>query len=406
MRTSTMQVADLRWYPYSIPLRDPFITAHGALSHRRGVMLDLRFENGTQGYGECAPLPEFGGAHLDEILDLLPGLARELCSETLETILSAIENWSQDSRLPAPLLYGLETALLDAWGQVQGQGLAALLGPQPPRLHIPVNAVIGEANAELAAERAAIATVKGFRTLKIKLPPPQRHSVSGRSLTTLDESEKDKTHRYMQEIIARVAMIRDVIGPEPLLRLDANESWNFEQAMTILKECSTYAIQYVEQPLPAHNLTDMARLRRNSPIPIAADEALSDIVSVRQILEMEAADVLILKPQLLGGLRVCQQIIREAQKQGIACVITSTIEAGIGVTAALHLAAASPEVMLACGLATLDLLTTDLLTESPLLQGGQISLPAGSGLGVHLDSAMLKAVLTETRLDLTHSREG
>src|SRR6185312_10754847 len=161
------------------------------------------------------------------------------------------------------------------------------------------------------------------------------------------------------------------------------------QARTLLAQCAAYDIEYIEQPLPAHDLAGMASLRRVSPVPLAADEALTGLESARRILRARAADILILKPQLAGGLRICRQISQEAHTQGVACVITSTLETGIGVAAALHLAAAAPEITLPCGLATLNLLANDLLHTSLPIQQGRITLPSGPGLGVHLDQLAL-----------------
>ncbi|MBA2393207.1 MAG: hypothetical protein H0V70_10740, partial [Ktedonobacteraceae bacterium] len=107
--------------------------------------------------------------------------------------------------------------------------------------------------------------------------------------------------------------------------------------------------------------------------------------SARRILAHDAADVLIIKPQLAGGLRVGRQIISEATQHGVQCVITSTLESGVGIAGALHLAAASPEVIMECGLATLHLLADDLLVDGLTLDYGSLAVPTGPGLGVHLD---------------------
>jgi L-alanine-DL-glutamate epimerase-like enolase superfamily enzyme len=173
------------------------------------------------------------------------------------------------------------------------------------------------------------------------------------------------------------------------LRLDANEAWNLEQAIAILSQCVPYNIQYVEQPLKAHDLTGMRALRQAVSIPIAVDEALHSPESAQLILDNEAADVLVIKPQLAGGLRAGQQIIQTAAERGVYSVITSTIEAGIGLVAALHLAAASPAVTLECGLATLDLLIDDLVINNLPVRNGLLAVPADAGLGVALDQEAL-----------------
>jgi len=152
---------------------------------------------------------------------------------------------------------------------------------------------------------------------------------------------------------------------------------------------SSHNIQYVEQPLKAHDLTGMHALRQAVSIPIAVDEALHSLESAQLVLDNEAADVLVIKPQLAGGLRIGQQIIRLAAERGVHSVITSTIEAGIGLVAALHLAAASPSVTLECGLATLHLLVDDLVMSDLPVRGGLLAVPTGSGLGVALDREAL-----------------
>jgi L-Ala-D/L-Glu epimerase len=130
-------------------------------------------------------------------------------------------------------------------------------------------------------------------------------------------------------------------------------------------------------------------LRQAIPIPIAVDEAVHSLESAYLILESEVADILVIKPQLAGGLRIGQQMIQAASERGVHSVITSTIEAGIGLAAELHLAAASPVVTLECGLATLPLLVDDLLVEELFVRNGFLAVPTSPGLGVELDRQAL-----------------
>jgi len=133
----------------------------------------------------------------------------------------------------------------------------------------------------------------------------------------------------------------------------------------------------------------MHTLRQEIPIPLAVDEAVHNLESVYLVLDSEVADILIIKPQLAGGLRIAQQMIQAASERGVSSVITSTIEAGIGLASELHLAAASPAVTLECGLATLPLLADDLLNEELLARDGLLAVPTGPGLGVELDQQAL-----------------
>ena len=203
----------------------------------------------------------------------------------------------------------------------------------------------------------------------------------------------------VNEEIERVASVRDAIGPAMHLRLDANEAWHLEEAIAILSRCVPYDIQYVEQPLQAHDLVGMCTLRQAIPIPLAVDEAVYNQESAYLVLDSEAADILVIKPQLAGGLHVGQQIIQAAIERGIRSVITSTFEAGIGLTAELHLAAASPAVTLECGLATLHLLVDDLLIGDLPIRDGFLAVPTGPGLGVELDRQALDQYAVYSRVD-------
>lgn len=364
-----MKLLDLTWTRYRVPLRAPFRTAHGVLTQRHGALVTVRTDDGYTGYGEIAPLPAYRGPDLAEALAPLPNLARSLRGRELADILDSFETETRQASTcwPAPLIYGLETALLDARGQAGRQRVADLLANAPARVRarIPVNTVSGGITTEAVVASARAAIASGFTCLKLKLTDAAPAALE------------------------RVAAVRDAIGYPPRLRLDANESWSRDQARTLLTACAAYDIEYVEQPLPADDLAGMVSLRRSTPIPLAVDEALTSLESARRILQAGAADVLILKPQLIGSLYTCRRIIQEADAQGIACVITSTLETGIGITMALHLAAASPEITLPCGLATLALLESDLLQTGPSIRRGQIDLPAGPGLGVHPDLAAL-----------------
>jgi L-Ala-D/L-Glu epimerase len=362
---SALRIQSLKILPYCIPLRHPLTTAHSTLTTRQGAMLEILTAEGITGRGEIAPLPDFGGAHLDDALTALhhSPIVSALLGQELDEALAYLSR-TGDS-LPASTLCGLEIALLDALAQTQQCSISKLLMQRSPcivpRTHIHVNAVIGASTPKDAVNDALAAIASGFGCLKLKL---------GLGLKT---------------DIERVYAVREAIGPAVQLRLDANEAWNFGQAYAILTACAPLAIQYVEQPLPADDLLGMHHLRQAVSIPIAADESIDSYASACRVLAARAADVLIIKPQLVGGLYVSRRIIQETTEYSVKCVITSMIETGIGVIATLHLVAASPEVTLACGLATLPMLEDDLVTEPLPLHNGMLAVPTGAGLGVDLD---------------------
>ncbi len=269
----------------------------------------------------------------------------------------------------ASIRSGLESALLDALGKTRGCAVCKLLAPAgtTPRTAIPVNAVIGSGETGAAIIAAREASRNGFGCVKLKV---------GLGVS-------------IQEEVERVAAVRAAIGPTMHLRLDANEAWKLEEAIAILSRCIPYAIQYVEQPLNTYDLAGARILRQAVPIPIAADEAVHSLESARLILENDAADILVIKPQLAGGLRAGQQIIQAAAERGVQCVVTSALETGVGVAAALHLAAATPAITLECGLATLPMLMDDLVLNDLSIRDGLLGVPMGAGLGIALDREAL-----------------
>ena len=378
-----MTIRALQWYPYRIPLPNSFTTTHEKLATREGLIVEIQTEDGQTGIGECAPLPAFGGGTLQDVETYLSHISTQLIDLSLTTALQMLHARSeQQENIPTPGSYGVETALLDLLGKKTDCSLGLLLAdphillhpsePEPQlRRKVQVNSVIGMASIEATVVQARSAIRQGFSCLKIKVG-----------------------HNDLQTEIERLAAVRAAVGPDIHLRIDANEAWNFEQAYTFLRQCTDFALQYVEQPLVRHDLAGAQKLRGLVQVPIAADEAVSDLDSTQTILSAEAADILIIKPQLIGGLRSGRQIIQAATARNVQCVITSTIETGIGLTSALHLAAASPEVSLECGLATLSMLEDDLITQAPTIEQGNMTVPTGPGLGVQLDHEALQRYQT------------
>jgi L-Ala-D/L-Glu epimerase len=363
-----MKIIDIQWSTYHLPFLHSFSTAHNVMTAREGIIVQVTTSQGISGIGEIAPLPAFAGGSLDDACSLLPVLAGHLRHRSLHEALDLLAAEKVHTKT-ASTLCGLEIALLDALGKATGCSISTLLSPADfaPRSDVPVNAVIGARATNEAIAAALNAQKKGFRCVKLKV---------GLGLSIHDE-------------IDRITSVRDAIGPTMHLRLDANEAWQLEEAIAILSRCVLYDIQYVEQPLNAHDLVGMRTLRQALPIPIAVDEAVHNLESAYLLLDSEVADILVIKPQLAGGLRVGQQMIQAATERGVRSIITSTIETGIGLAAELHLAAASPAVTLECGLATLHLLVDDLLVDELPVRNGFLTVPTGPGLGVDLDRQAL-----------------
>jgi o-succinylbenzoate synthase len=224
---------------------------------------------------------------------------------------------------------------------------AADLGwPQPRRDHIPVNTTVPAVGPQQAH---AMVVASGCSTAKVKVAEP------GQSLAD-DE--------------ARVEAVRDALGPAGKLRVDANAAWTVDEAEAALTVLSRYDLEYAEQPVLS--LEEMAALRRRVEVRLAADESIRTAADPLRVAGLEAADVVVLKVQPIGGVRAC---LRVAAACGLPVVVSSAIETSVGIAAGLALAAALPDLPYACGLGTVPLIDGDVCA-SPLVPVGG-SLPVG-----------------------------
>jgi O-succinylbenzoate synthase len=160
--------------------------------------------------------------------------------------------------------------------------------------------------------------------------------------------------------ISLVAAVRDAIGPGVPIRVDANGTWDVETAIDTIARLARYDLEFVEQPVAT--VDDLARVRRAVAVPLAADECVRTLDDARALRAADAADVIVLKQQPLGGVRAALQV---AEAAGVPAVVTSMMETSVGLAAGLALAAALPELPYACGLATLGALAGDV-TRTPL----------------------------------------
>jgi o-succinylbenzoate synthase len=161
--------------------------------------------------------------------------------------------------------------------------------------------------------------------------------------------------------LALVAAVRDAVGPEVGVRVDANGAWDVDTAVTMIARLARHDLEYVEQPVAT--LDDLARVRRRVTVPVAADECVRTLDDARRLKVLGAADVIVLKQQPLGGVRAALDI---ADAAGVPAVVSSMMETSVGIAAGVALAAALPELPYACGLATLDGIAGDV-THRPLV---------------------------------------
>ena len=222
--------------------------------------------------------------------------------------------------------------------------------PDPVRTEIEVNSTIPAVGPEQAFARARAA---GCRTAKVKVAEP------GGSLA---------------DDLARVEAVRDALGPDGRVRVDANGCWSVDQAESAIRQLRRFGLEYVEQP--CRTVEELARLRRRLArsgmnVLIAADESIRRAEDPLRVASLGAADVAVLKVQPLGGVRASLEI---AERIGLPVVVSSALETSIGLRAGLALAAALPELPFACGLNTIGLLAGDLAGQALAAVDGVIRL--------------------------------
>ncbi|WP_315098933.1 o-succinylbenzoate synthase [uncultured Cellulomonas sp.] len=220
--------------------------------------------------------------------------------------------------------------------------------PAPVRARIPVNVTVPAVDA--ATAHRIVRRSGGCRTAKVKVAEP------GQSLA--DEVE-------------RLEAVRDALGPGGAIRVDANAAWDVDTAVSRLAVLDRAAggLEYAEQPVPG--VEDLAALRRRTHVPIAADESIRRAADPLAVARAHAADVVVLKVQPLGGVRACLEL---AERIGLPVVVSSALESSVGLAAGVALAAALPELPYACGLATAQLFTADLVTDPFLPVDGALDV--------------------------------
>jgi len=366
-----MRLARARVTPFALPLRAPLRTAHGIVDSRRGALIALESADGRIGWGEATPPGGFGAESADESLAAALRLCESLVSHEPrrpEALFAALD--AHEVRAPAAR-FGVETALLDVCAQLRGVPLADALGEgRALRRAVPVNALLTETSADRAAEEAVRAVSRGFETLKLKVGA--------------DEPAWD---------FARVSAVCEAVGGDADLRLDANGAWSSDLAIEMLRELDWVELELAEQPVAADDLAGLARVRKAVLVPIAADESAADLALATRVLESHAADLVVLKPAALGGLRAAAILAQRARASGVRAFVTSGLDGSIARAAALALAAALPDPLPPCGLATGELLADDF-GPGPEPKEGVIQLSESPGLGAAPGAGALEALAT------------
>jgi len=340
-----LKIEQFKCQPFSISFKTSLKSSKGQYDHREGFWLEIMSEDYV-GYGEASPLLGFSMESLHEVYYVFKGFFHAVKNEDVdeEELLLLAEVHCSDC---PSARFAVETAIYDILSQQANISMSQYLN-KSSLSSIEVNGMFGMHTA-----------LDGFKVLKVKV------GVSN----IFDEIEL-------------LEGLTESFGSEVLFRLDANEVFDLPKAIRFCKEMKKFNIDYIEQPLPIHDLEDLEELQCHTEIPIALDESITTFESVKTIIDKELAQVFVIKPMVSGGFVESSKIIEIARSNDIKSIISSSLETSIGRMACIHLAA-SNEIKDPCGLATDQFFSEKMST--PKIENGILNLSKLSGLGLKLE---------------------
>ncbi|HEX4208167.1 MAG TPA: dipeptide epimerase [Ktedonobacteraceae bacterium] len=342
--------------PLNIPLLEPFTIATGGVSAASNVLITITLQDGSVGYGECAPFPPSTGESQATAL-----AAAQDCVELL--VGRDALHWRELARLVHSLYYaqstvcaGFEMALLDALTRSHGMPLYAFFGGAASSVETDMS--IPFVDPEHAYELAKASKERGIRTLKVKVGEDVRTDVD------------------------RVEAVRSG-APGLGITLDANQGYTPSQALLCLEALDGRDIRplLLEQPVHKNDYAGLHYVTQHTSVPVAADESASSAAEVARLLKMGAVNVVNIKLMKTGFVESLN-IAALCHVQRIPLMIGAMIESRLAASAAAHFAAGVG------GFHYIDLDTPMLLTEDPFTggyeqAGGRYDLTTiVSGLGI------------------------
>jgi L-alanine-DL-glutamate epimerase-like enolase superfamily enzyme len=340
------------------PMREPLVWPGGTRHSASGLLVQIHTDEGLVGVGEAPgpTLPTIQAIIDAELTQFLIGQDPLRVEWLVHRLEEFTRNWSQ---LGAYAIAGIEMALLDLKGKALGAPVAELLGGFC-RDRVPVVGYLFIDSPEANAQKAGAFVDAGYTELKLKV---------GRDF----EQDHDT-----------IAAIRDRVGSDVKIRIDANMIWSVPAAIKWIRGLERFDLQYVEQPVPDFDVPGLAQVRRSVAVPIAADEACTDLRSVLELIKADACDVLVVYPSEAGGLRRAHQIGALADAAGKWCTIGSWAELGVATAGNVHVVASSSNYPFASD-THYPLQESDVLVEPFQMTDGLVEAPRSAGLGVELD---------------------
>jgi muconate cycloisomerase len=357
--------------PIRVPNRVPITLATIRLEHQDNVIVRLR-AGALEGLGETEPLAGFQGC-TETQASIVPLIRERLAPLVVGQDAFQVERLVRDMEEAAPRSpYGraaVVDALYDLIARAYDVPLYQLLGGLY-RDRIPVVWTIGIKERAEMAEEARWAVGRGFRLLKVKV-----------GARTGDAQN--------------VAAVREAVGPNVGLRIDANGALTFDQALALLRDLSACKLEMVEQPLDIADLGGMARLIEMGGVPVMPDESLHSLESALALVTCRAASIFGMKLAKHGGIYYGQRIAAIAQAASIPIYPGGQPATSIGSATAAHFYAATWNATLGGDfhVGPAGWLAGDVVKAPLVVKDGYAVVPRGPGIGMELDEAELARYL-------------
>lgn len=353
-----MKITEVRLGTISVPLRVPFKTALRSVSSVEDVIVEIHTDTGAVGYGEAPPTGVITGDTTGAIIGAIQDhISKTIIGRDVDDFEDVIQSVQKCILKNTSAKAAVDMALWDLYGQLYKIPVYKMLGGA--RKHIITDITISVNSPEEMARDAVDAINRGYDCLKVKVGADP----------TLD--------------VARLSAVREAVGNDVCIRIDANQAWQPKEAVRILNQMQEkgLAIEFVEQPVKAHDLEGLKYVTDRSYVPVLADESVFGPEDALKIMQMRAADLVNIKLMKCGGLYNALKIVSAAEVYGVECMIGCMLEAKISVNAAVELACAKKIIT------KIDLDGPVLCSEDPIIGGAvfeeqKITVSDAPGLGI------------------------
>ncbi len=364
----TSKIVDIKTRVFELPLKKTWEISLYAANTRAHAVVRLETEDGIVGYGEAAPSPAFMGETGYTIETVINRYLKEVVvGENLFDIARMHQKMDASIDGNTAAKAAVDIAVHDAMGKSLGLPVYKLLGGKV-RERMDLSWVVGLQDFQSSLEEARRKFREGYRVIKIKV---------GKDL------EKD----------ARlIRTLREELGEEVPIRLDANQGFTPRSAVTLLERVRDCPVESMEQPVRKWDLQGLRFVREHSRgVPVMADESASNIHDLCNVVRHEAADIFNVKVGKVGGLYRACQIAGIVEAAGLKATSGSNLEVSIGEAASVHFVASQPALSFPNDmLLGSELHSANLVSEPLSIEKGQVLCPEKPGLGIEVDSELFR----------------